>query len=166
MESQIISVKLSLQERLFFGFGFSEIFYSGESGRWEIHNLLLEETLVAVKNGSSQYPFGTHRWQFTNNVCNDGDDRDYRSLNLHARVEETGKFCCETGLCIDSGVVCDDVENCAGGEDEHDCNLIHFIDQKYRRDKPPVEVVSTNKTKVLLPLRINCSLTVLDLGKV
>ena len=150
---------------MFLGYSLTEIIYSQRYRRWEIHNLLLDETLVAVMNGSSRYPFGTHRWKFINNVCND-DEKDYRSLNLHSLTEETGKFCCEDGLCIDSGLVCDDVENCADGEDEEKCNMVHFMDrEKYRHDKPPVEVVSSNQTAVLVPLRINCSLTVVDLGK-
>lgn len=49
-----------------------------------------------------KFPFGTHKWQFTNNACNDGAETDYRSLNLHLVVEEIGKFCCDSGLCIES----------------------------------------------------------------
>ena len=61
-------------------------------------------------------------------------------------------------------LVCDDVDNCAGGEDEQSCNVIHFLDrEKYRLDKPPVQVVTEDRTKVSLPLRINCTLTVVDL---
>ena len=61
-------------------------------------------------------------------------------------------------------LVCDDVDNCAGGEDEQSCNVIHFLDrEKYRLDKPPVQVMTEDRTKVSVPLRINCTLTVVDL---
>ena len=41
-----------LQDRAFYGYGFSDILYFPGSRRWEIHNLRLDDTLVAVLNGS------------------------------------------------------------------------------------------------------------------
>ena len=144
----------------------SEVFYSTENKRWELHSLLQQpHTLVAVKEGSAQYPFGAERWRFTNSsACHDGAGREDRTLNLHLAVPNSGKFCCESGHCIDSGLVCDDVDNCPGGEDEGDCRIVQFRDgEKYRKDRPPVEIISQNQArKVSVPLQINCSLTVID----
>ena len=77
-------------------------------------------------------------------------------------MPNSGKFCCNSGDCIDSGLVCDDVDNCDGGEDEQDCGIAQFQDENYRKDRPPVEIIVQNQTKVLVPLQINCSLTVID----
>ena len=151
------------------GYGVSELFYSAENKRWELHSLLrAPHTLVAVREGL-EYPFGAQRWQFTNSSsCRDEppdglkNSSDYRTLNLHLAVPNSGKFCCNSGDCIDSGLVCDDVDNCVGEEDEQDCGIVQFQDENYRKDRPPVEIIVQNQTKVLVPLQINCSLTVID----
>ena len=147
------------------GYGVSELFYSTENSRWELHSedRAPLDTLLAVKEGSAEYPFGAEKWHFTNwSSCNDGPGKQYRTLNLHLAVPNVGKFCCDSGHCIDSRLVCDDVENCDGGEDEQDCRIVQFLGENYRKDRPPVEIISQNKTKVLVPLQINCSLTVID----
>ena len=151
------------------GYGMSELFYSAENKRWELHSLLrAPHTLVAVREGL-EYPFGAQRWQFTNSSsCRDEppdglkNSSDYRTLNLHLAVPNSGKFCCNSGDCIDSGLVCDGVDNCVGEEDEQDCGIVQFQDENYRKDRPPVEIIVQNQTKVLVPLQINCSLTVID----
>ena len=117
-------------------------------------------------NGTTAYPLGLHRWFFTDRACTDGNGTGYRSLNLHLAQDKTGSFCCHSGQCIDSQLVCDKVDNCPTAEDEEDCDIIypHIPSPHYRPDEPPVEpVLTVNKTKVLLPLLINCSLSVVDL---
>ena len=116
------------------GYGSSSLIYSAEDERWELHNFRLNQSLVAAKAGSGDFPVGAHRWTFEDSSCRDGGEGDYRTMNLHLAVKEPGTFCCESGQCISSALVCDDVKNCGGREDEQDC--LHLLtDEDYRRDK-------------------------------
>ena len=127
-----VDILYILEDGAFTGYGTSSLFYSAEKRRWELHNLgLTNNTLVAVKEGAGEYPVGAGRWRFTNSSCSDGG-QNYRTLNLHLAVEETGQFCCDSGLCIESGLVCDGVANCEGGEEELDCDIIQYLDTEYR----------------------------------
>ena len=170
--SSLVDSDSPQEARSFLGYGVSELFFSAENNRWELHSQLRSpHTLVAVKEGSAEYPFGAQKWHFTQpSSCRDGPPgplqniSDQRTLNLHLAVPNYGRFCCDSGDCIDSRLVCDDVDNCPGGEDEEDCRIVQFQDENYRKDRPPVEVILQNNTKVRVrvPLQINCSLTVID----
>ena len=155
-QEEDVDILYILEERTFTGYGTSSLFYSPEQRRWELHNLGLNNTLVAVKAGSAEPPVGAGRWRFSNMSCNDGGGDNYRTLNLHLAVEETGKYCCQSGRCIDSSLVCDGVAHCEGGEEELDCAIIQDLDAAYRRDQAPVD------NKVFQPLQINTSLTLIE----
>ena len=90
--------------------------------------------MLAHKAGSTDLPVGAQKWNFSNSSCSDGGEGNYRTLNLHLGAEEPGEFCCNSGQCIDSALVCDDVKNCDGREDEINC--VHLLPNKdYRTDK-------------------------------
>ena len=39
---------------------------------------------------------------------------EFRLLNLHSKIENQEKFCCDDGLCIDSKYACDMSQQCRG----------------------------------------------------
>ena len=88
-------------------------------------------------NLTSDYPLGLHPWYFPDNSCQDPGSQ-LRSLLLQQAVEVPGKFCCDTGACIESSLVCDQNKHCDDQSDEEEslCQTVE-TGQHYRTNKPP-----------------------------
>ena len=113
----------------------SKIVWDSAKLRWEIQDMSDLKT-VAYMDESLDYPFGVHGWHFTGDSCQDQPGSQLRALHLHQPVELPGKFCCDDGACIDSGLVCDNDQHCDDQSDERDCHLVQK-DEHYEKNKPP-----------------------------
>ena len=104
--------------------------------RWEIQEVR-NNRAVAHMNQTSDYPLGLHPWYFPDHSCHDPGSLQ-RSLLLQQAVEVPGKFCCDDGACIDSGLVCDQNKHCDDQSDEEEqlCQTVETA-QHYNNNKPP-----------------------------
>ena len=90
-------------DRRLLGYIQNEMAWSG--GRWNILNLITNK-VEAYMNDSSDFPFGTHPWYFTDSNCTE-TGKLWRDLNLHVKYAQPGNFCCGDGMCISSDWRCD-----------------------------------------------------------
>ena len=77
-----------------------------EKRQWQISNMD-SKIIMAFLNETSDFPLGTHHWYFIDGSNCSDSDQDWRSLNLHLKVEQPGNVCCGDGICIDSDWKCD-----------------------------------------------------------
>ena len=87
------------------GFMQNKMIWIQNKRRWEIVNMITNKT-EAFMNKSSDFPFGTHPWYFTDSNCTE-TGKLWRDLNLHVKYAQPGNFCCGDGMCISSDWRCD-----------------------------------------------------------
>ena len=105
------------------GFMQNKMVWAEETSRWEIVNVFTSQT-EAFLNASRDFPLGTHPWHLADgSKCSD-PGQEWRSLNLHIKVEQPGQFCCNNGNCYSSDWKCDGDKDCDDESDEVDCDLI------------------------------------------
>ena len=141
----------------FLGLSVSKIILNKERSRWEI--LSFSNGTVLAFSNDDQFPLGVREWQLLHLNCSDpGTEGTHRKLNLHRDLPEPGNFCCDFGTCIDSSLVCNNLQDCEDKSDEEDCSLVVFP-PLYKRRLPPVHV--NNGIKEKLP--INLTFTLIDI---
>ena len=138
------------QEKVFIGNLKTKITWSSE--RWEL-KALKDDATIAYLDGTNDYPFGKHKWYFTNSECKD-PGKGFRTLLLHQEVDQPGKFCCDDGKCIDSQFVCDNNQHCDDNTDENNCNLILFS-QDYDSKAPPSERIKKKRQLQFTDTKVN-----------
>ena len=143
------------------GFMQNKMFWTHNNRRWEIVNMITNET-EAFMNKSSDFPFGTHPWYFTDNSnCSDPGQK-WRNLNFHGKVEQPGKFCCDDGTCMESDCKCDGDYDCLDMSDEKECEMM-IVPSTYNKDIPPRPLSQGGSRS---PLQIEVRSTILDLIKI
>ena len=80
------------------GFKQTKLAWSDESKRWLIINLV-DNSLLAHCNSTTDYPFGSRRWFFTNISCSDAG-QSWRKMSLQQKVKQPGHICCDDGVCV------------------------------------------------------------------
>ena len=133
------------------GFKQTKLTWSEDLKRWNIINLV-DQTVLAFTNSTFAYPFGTHRWFFTNSTCTD-PGQPWRKMNLHQKVKQLGKFCCEDGICIDSEHRCDGNNNCKDYSDEKYCVIVK-IPPTYDQEITPSSFQKIGKRTEFLPAEV------------
>ena len=118
------------------GFKQTKMTWSAEQERWNIVNLV-DQNILAHTNSTNDFPFGSHRWFFTDGSCSD-PGQPWRELNLQQKVKQPGQFCCDDGLCIDSEFRCDGNNLCLDSSDEKACQTVQ-VPQTYNLDIPPLK---------------------------
>ena len=141
----------------------TKMFWSEENKRWEIVNLLSNNTAAFMNDSSSKFPLpiGFHPWYFTDGSdCIDSNTKT-RILNFHLKVDQPGSYCCDDGFCIDSELVCDGNNHCEDRSDEVRCKIVEVVSPYYNNKHPnsPVKTHIENrmefpKTKVAATLKI------------
>ena len=134
----------------------TKIIWSSGQKRWNIINLV-NLNILAHTNSTSDYPFGTHNWFFTNSICTD-PGQPWRQMNLQQKSKQPGRFCCRDGLCIDSKYRCDDSPNCGDYSDEMGCEMVQVPGGRYNPKNPPKA-----KTQDLEDLKVNTSIVLLNI---
>ena len=143
----------------FLGVSVSKIILNQDRSRWEIVSYSKETLLAFTSN--AEFPLGVRPWQFVPSLnCSDpGTEGTHRTLNLHRDLPEPGNFCCDFGTCIDSEMVCNNVQDCEDKSDENYCGSLVLFPQEYRKHLPPVQVHNRINEK----LRINVTFIVIDI---
>ena len=139
----------------FLGYQQTTMFWAAENKRWEIVNMISNET-AAYTNETSEIPIGLHHWYFTDQSGCTDPDKEFRTLKFNVRVEQPGKFFCDDGFRIDSEKVCDGNADCNFDEDETECDLVQIANYEYDADKPPKSY--GKKEKVVLDLNVQTTI--------
>ena len=142
------------------GFKQTQMIWSVEQERWNIVNLVDKNTL-AHTNSTHDFPFGSHRWFFTNATCSEAG-QPWRQLNLQQKVKQPGQFCCDNGLCIDSEFRCDGNNHCLDSSDEQMCQTVQ-VPQTYNLDIPPLLEERSGVYVRFHPLEIATTVAILNI---
>ena len=138
-------------KRELLGFKQTEMTWSTEQERWNIVNLV-DGKVLAYTNSTHDFPFGSHRWFFTNGSCSD-QGQTWRELNLQQKVKQPGQFCCDDGLCIDSELRCDGNYHCEDDSDEYRCEIVQ-VPKAYNDGLPPSKKERNGNSVTFQPLAI------------
>ena len=119
------------------GVSVSKIILNQDKSSLEIVSFNNEALLAFTSN--AEFPLGVRPWQFVPSLnCSDpGTEGTHRTLNLHRDLPEPGNFCCDFGTCIDSEMVCNNVQDCEDKSDENYCGSLVLFPQEYRKHLPP-----------------------------
>ena len=133
--------------------------FSPQMNRWQICQRTNESHVLAHMkvSGPNVYPIGVNSWYFLDTACTD-PGKDFRSLKL--TLDHPNEFCCDTGACINSELVCNRFADCEDETDEADCKLVQFL--KYGNDssRPPLSFHSNGSIKLE---NVNISFSVIDI---
>ena len=73
-------------------------------------------------------------------------------------------FCCGDGTCLDSDKVCDINQHCLDGSDERNCEIIHFPDFPYDRERAPTQRIMEDGGEISFKTNeVNVTLKVIDI---
>ena len=141
LQVPVDSLYVMKSPREFLGYIQSKILFSPRSRRWEIVEVHDSNNVLAfmLQNKETDFPIGIHRWNFTENCTDPG--KEFRTLNLHANVDQPGHFCCGDGSCIKSKLVCNHFPECEDGTDEKNCTFLHIDGYGNDSERPPIEFV-------------------------
>ena len=64
-------------------------------------NLLITNCSVYATTNTTDYPFGTHLWDFSNDVCSLGGSNATAVVVLNLNACDENEFNCVDGTCID-----------------------------------------------------------------
>ena len=136
------------------GFMQNLLAWSEDNSRWEISNPITN-SLAAFMNSSSFFPFGAHPWYFTDNSGCSDPGKSWKSLNLHRKVEQPGKFCCDDGICVNSNWRCDGDIDCHDGtdSDERGCERV-ILSPTYNKQIPPRHPPNYYKVEIIIETTI------------
>ena len=154
------SVNKTLVEKELIGFKQTKMAWSTEQGRWNIVSLV-DEKVLAHTNSTPNFPFGSHRWFFTETTCSN-PGQPWKELNLQQKVKQPGQFCCDDGLCIDSEFRCDGNNHCLDSSDEKMCQTVK-VPQTYNPDIPPFRKETSGVNVRFHPLEIATSVEILNI---
>ena len=138
-----------------FGLTGTSIIFS--QGRWQIVLTVDHQQIIAVLNSSVDFPLGKHSWYFQEGNCQDPGET-FRSLNLHLEVPQPGQFCCDSGHCLDSDLVCNNYPDCQDGSDEANCSIVKLPLFGYNNNLPVIEIMEGTDSF----LTLNSTFTLLD----
>ena len=130
-----------------FGLTGTSIIFS--QGRWQIVLTVDHQQIIAVLNSSVDFPLGKHSWYFQEGNCQDPGET-FRSLNLHLEVPQPGQFCCDSGHCLDSDLVCNNYPDCQDGSDEANCSIVKLPLFGYNSNLPVIEITQGKDTFLTL----------------
>ena len=150
----------TLYERRLLGFKQTNMTFSPEQERWNIVNLV-DGKVLAFTNSSHDFPFGSHRWFFTDSSCSD-PGQPWRTLNLQQKVKQPGKFCCDDGYCIDSEKRCDGNNHCQDRSDENMCKTVQ-VPPTYNLMSPPLRKEISGVEVTFHPLEIYAHVEIQDI---
>ena len=124
------------------------MYWSIEDQRWELVNVRKSSLIAFLPSVVKELPMGTTQWMFVQNescsgklstskfthpfliknidtyTINIDNQSEYRKLNLHLNVGNSGKFCCDDGSCIDFEYACDMSRHCLGRVSIYDSKKI------------------------------------------
>ena len=127
--SRIDKMYLLLNSNEFLGFSETKMMWNSETALWTIVSQV-DGTHLATLNQTD--PFGRKSWNLV--------DRGQVDMNFHIHVRIPGNFCCNSGVCINSELRCDNKDDCDDHSDEKLCQMVQFPTYSYRKDKPPFQV--------------------------
>ena len=155
LKSPVDSLYVMRSPREFLGYIQSKIVFSPLNKRWEIVKMRDSNKVLAymIQNKETDFPIGNHNWTFTGNCTDPGVE--FRTLNLHARVDQPGHFCCGDGSCIQSKLVCNHFAECEDGTDEQNCTFLHIHDYGNDSERPPIEFVKGEIKLLKLSAKFN-----------
>ena len=78
------------------GWTHSNIEWEDREEEWQIRSVK-RSGVIASCNDTTDYPLGTHRWYFKDQVCSE-EGKSYRLLNMHSCLD--GEIPCRNGECI------------------------------------------------------------------
>ena len=99
----------------FLGLIGSRMIFSSQRARWEIVNSADTTKILAYMEAEEEdgvFPLGQQAWNFLDVACTDPAPATTRTLNFHLDVEQPGQFCCDSGACVDSELVCNNFPDC------------------------------------------------------
>ena len=123
------------------------------NNRW---NMVNTNKQIVGWSESTTLPLGVTEWSMSG-VSGDKTEM----MNLHRSVEQPGHFCCDTGECISSGLVCDNKKHCADSSDEQRCQRV-WLGEGYDKDMPPEMVKYDEFSPVYFQPEVMTSVNILD----
>ena len=148
-ESRMDRIYIMSSTEEFVGLINSKIQFSRNNQRWEIVGGDGLDSLLAHTD-TPDFPLGRRSWHFVGSNCSDPGET-FRSLNLHPDVRQPGNFCCDSGLCLDSQLVCNNFDDCRDNSDERNCSLVSLVNVR-NKDLPAIEI--TDQGNQLLAINV------------
>ena len=93
---------LMINSSYFLGHVNSSLAWSALTNQWQIHNSFTKDLIAFMEGAERNFPLGTHTWYFPDINCTE-PGQEGRKMKLHRRIVRPGWFCCDDGVCIDSG---------------------------------------------------------------
>ncbi len=115
--------------------GFTDTRLRHANGTWRME--LLSDPGERAELRLGEYPFGTHAWEVTGNVCGDeAGGESGQTLMLNFNACNASEYNCVDGTCVDMASRCDGRVDCPDRSDERHCRVV-VPDEAYLKDAAP-----------------------------